>query len=240
MNDAILWRATAIGLRLKLVAGLVLLAVPVTAIIGSRFGLSAVMVAAACIFAASCLDLCGRSLCLAAPVRRRYPIVLSVGLHAAAVAGIVVLTVLEGEPGLYVGLAAAACIQIFVAGLFTLFLGETALALNRPDLHAGVSRLQLTLTTGTIVATATVSYVLLVAAIVILYGAFSYGLGFCIGVPLGILAIVPWMAMAIIPLTLTFLDYGKSVMEIRRAAAAAARTPDAAAPGKLDVEILPK
>jgi hypothetical protein len=238
MNDAILWRVTAIGLRLKLTAGLVLLAVPIAAVVGSAFGLSAVIVAASCIVGATCLDLCGRSLCLAAPVRRRrYLIVLSVGLHAAAVAGIVVLTVLEREPGLYVGLAAAACIQVFVAGLFTLFLGETALALNRPDLHAGVSRLQLSLTTGTIVATATVAYVLLVAAIVVICGLFSYGLGFCIGVPLGILAIVPWTAMAMIPLTLTFLDYGKSVMEIRRAAT---RAPDAAAPGKPEVEILPK
>lgn len=180
-------------------------------------------------------------LCLAAPIRRRrYLIVLSVGLHAAAIAGIVVLTVLEREPGFYVGLAAAACLQVFVAGLFTLFLGEMASALNRPDLHAGVSRLQLSLTTGTIVATATVAYVLLVATVVVLYGLFSYGLGFCVGVPLGILAIVPWIAIAIVPLTLTFLDYGKSVMEIRRAAAAAARRSDAAAPDSTGIEFPPR
>lgn len=61
MNDAILWRATAIGLRLKLVAGVVLLVVPIAAIVGSGFGLSAVAIAAACIVGATCLDLCGRS-----------------------------------------------------------------------------------------------------------------------------------------------------------------------------------
>lgn len=240
MNDATRWRVTALGLRIKIVAAVALLVVPVLALVAYQVGTSAALFAAAGIAGALCLDLCGRSMCLTAPVRRRYLIVLSVALQAAAVVAVATLTFLERELGLYAGLALAACIQVVVAGLFTLFLGDVALALERPDLYAAVSRLQLSLSTGTMVATATTFYVAIVTAIVVALGLFTYGLGFCVGIPLGIVAVVPWVAIATVPLALMFFDYGRSVTSIRRAAFDAARRSDALAAESIGIEYLSK
>jgi hypothetical protein len=210
------------GLKLKLVALWIFLAIPLVVLWPAAEWLTVAWYALGVAGIAAAFDVAGRCLCLAAPVTHRTAIGGSVALQLIGLATPLVCALID----LWLipfGIGIAVCMQAASALMFVWFLESVASEVGRGDLVLLTGVLRRRLAQSLLTGVGFASYFVVVAVVVSISALFTWGYGLVITIPVGILVLLPVGFFTLIIVLAMYRSYGTSLVQLRRAIRDAAR-----------------
>jgi hypothetical protein len=209
------WRLVSRGLQIKRWALWLFLTVPLLAIAVYSYEipwgvpLTVLGVAAA-------LDVLGRLLCLAAPLRSKASIVGSVVAQLVGLSAVGVGWSVDSVPlrGVTLGALLALFMQVCAAYLFTEFMLQVANRLHDKDAKSETKQLQRNLAFATIAGAGFSTVTSAIAVLVLFVAIFTCGAGFVLAIP-GAVVVLPFALLFLVTLGGMYRDYFSSLASIR-------------------------
>ncbi len=204
------WWFARLGLQIKLIAmWLLLLAWMIPMVFQNQYGL---LMAFAFPLG---LDFIGRCFCGFVRIGESLAVKISILCQFFGILGLCVFTVVLGWTGLAVGLIWASLFQWIAAGTFVSFLKGMAIALQAPDIYAGLDQVHSrVLRTGVSFYTA-LSFSAFVLALAIICGLFLFVIGLIITIPLALLVMLPLVAATLGAYFLLLYGYQAQLRALR-------------------------
>ncbi len=204
------WWLVRLGLQIKLIAmWMLLVAWMIPMVLPNQYG---VLMAFTMPLA---LDFIGRCCCGFVRIRESLAVRISILCQFFGILGLCVFTFVLGWTGLAVGLVWVSLFQWMAAGTFVSFLMGLAIALQSPDIHAGLDLVHSrVLRTGVTFYTALLfsAFVLMVA---IICGLFLFVIGLIFTLPLALVVMLPLVAATLGAYFLLLYGYQAQLRALR-------------------------